>query len=135
MSRIGRSVVEFEVDGVRYRSEFRHQHCEDGNTKPRGVEERGWFHFPYTVPIIDPRWPTLKLRHITTCFLWRIEDSALLTVLGKGFARCSMKDDYNWKKGVKLALLDCLDQVQPELDAKAVGQFLHAFYEAMRTRT
>lgn len=108
MPRISRTTVEFDVDGKTLVAEFGHIHYDP----------------PFVVSLPNG---TPKVRHRTNCL---IQDKANGVPVGCGATYCSAKDVYDWKRGVKLALLKALEAVEPEKR----GQYIGAFYREMRVR-
>lgn len=115
MPRIGRNKVQFFVDGQEWRAVFKHEHA---NGKPIVVEgDRG----------------DMKLTHVTTCFLGQV---GVQGALSAGEARCSVRDAYDWRKGIKLSFERSLEVrgITRELDRVRHGKFMAEFFKEMRDR-
>lgn len=83
MPRVSRTEVRFRVDGRDYAARFDHTH--------------------FDPPTRDG---TKKIQHRTVCILEDLTDVVEYgaVCLSTGEAKCSAKDEYNWKVGVKLAV-------------------------------
>jgi hypothetical protein len=93
MPRTNRNTVEFTANGTLWRAEFVHFHNEDV-----GV--------PYTP---DPTKRTVWVKHVTVCRLSQ-PLSANPGITLRGESPCSMKDAYNWRKGLRRALQKALEK-------------------------
>lgn len=130
MPRVSRTAVEFQVDGKNYRAEFGHQHCTEDLDNPVWVPvyKNGQvvsYQRPVKIPIVEGN---LKLRHITVCTLYR---EAL--EVGVGASRCSVKDIYDWKHGVKESYERALRSygVTEATYPQEYGKFMGAFFTEM----
>lgn len=130
MPRISRNSVQFRLNGKTYLATFAHQHCEESKDPMDKVyvdEGPGNFRMVKRVikPLVVPsKLGKMKLRHITTCTL---REGA--TEVGMGMARCHVKDDYDWKKGIKASLRMAIAGAGlPE------GPTLGAFYQELPVR-
>lgn len=72
-----------------------------------------------------------KLRHVTTCQLAVKDSEGSWMRVGEGSSRCSVKDKYRWKKGIKDSFVAAVKEAGHE--AK-LGQFLHSYYDELRKR-
>lgn len=71
----------------------------------------------------------IGLRHLTTCSIERFEGGDWV-LLGSGQARCSVKDKYDWRKGIK----DSLYAAVIASGLRPVGAVLHAYFEEVNKR-
>ena len=138
MPRISRFATEFTIPGSDrvWLAEFSHQHArEDAKTKMvTGI--------PYNVPLEPGR--VILVQHITTVKLRYKGERVFMT----GIAPCSLKDDYNWRKGLHFALQRALEKagycklVKHALTRKIIvvdkkptyDQVCEAFWREMRIR-
>jgi hypothetical protein len=144
MPRISRNVVAFTVGKVQYQARFGHQHAttDRNNLMPLNLDELGiagdWDE-KVLVPIVEG---SIKLRHVTTCTLYRLDKQADVdkgqqywVEVGRGQSRCSVKDRYDWRKGIKASFTDAIISYGVTDDAVVrPGQFLNAFYTELRRR-
>jgi hypothetical protein len=96
MPRINRNTVQFiGPDNRLWEATFSHQHNEE-----TGIE--------HAVPKRNDRTHKrmLAVKHITTCKL-RVVGTGLTYI---GTSLCSMTDKYNWKYGIKWALVSALEK-------------------------
>jgi hypothetical protein len=149
-------MVEFRHGGLRFLAEFLHQHAEehptekvhlpvwdevpiDGGVLGSQKTEKFWVRDDLDGKILKPIIETVdvdgqkierKLRHITTCKLLAGEEIGW-TQVGEGVSRCSVKDKYRWRFGVKESLKAAIKAAG---FAKVEGPMLGAFYEELRKR-
>lgn len=91
MPRISRHVVSFTVRGKEWLATFGHQHSKEMySEQKRRIIEVG------LTDVLNP----MPARHITTC---RLSMAARPHQSVMADARCSMKEPYNWKKGIKVS--------------------------------
>lgn len=131
MPRISRNTVQFQVDGQSIFAIFRHQHCvedpklgvmvkvpeKDGHLVTRVVSK-------VLKPLVDGKF---RVRHRTECELVTVTGQSL----GKGVVRCSIKDNYCWRKGNKLALEQAI--LNGGL-SDIRGKILHGYYSELPYR-
>ena len=73
---------------------------------------------------IDGRRAERKLRHITTCLLYTSADGIdWKQPIGEGKSRCSVKDKYNWRVGIKESLVAAIASAGIERDGPVLGAF------------
>jgi len=73
---------------------------------------------------IDGRRAERKLRHITTCLLYTSADGIeWKNPIGQGTSRCSVKDKYNWRFGIKESLVDAIKSAGIENSGPVLGAF------------
>ena len=122
MPRTARHTVEFSAEGTTWTAIFGHEHFDPPFRTPKG----------------------LAICHQTDVDIFPADAT------GKpfgGVARCSIKDWYNWRVGIKLAFERALTAMgfatevklagKPTfipLDRQKWGEFHHAFYTEMRNR-
>jgi len=113
--RVARNVVAFTVSDKVYEAKFLHVHAEKGITSgpDRAV-----------------------VRHVTSCLL-KEKGSPIFV---RGESRCSMKDTYDWRLGIKQAFVRALgkaglvhNSLAPEVRAK-YGAMMRAFFDEMRRK-
>ena len=109
MPRINRTTTAFDINGGIYAATFRHTH----------------FDPPVEVMNSDHK-PGPKVCHITTCIL-----STPLGEKFEGEARCSSKDTYQWKRGLKLAFMRAVDAM-PLVGRDLRGAMMAGFFGEMR---
>jgi hypothetical protein len=109
MPRISRFVVKFDVESVPYTAQFKHNHAK---TYVKGSRTGD----------------LLPIQHETTC-----QVSSYDRLLGIGTAECSAYDEYDWRKGVKLAYVRALRKVQGMNDVQ-FGRFMHSFFIESKKR-
>ena len=124
MPRTARHIVEFDVNGSKWRAVYVHMHFD-----PSQMVEG------------------LHIRHLTAV---RLNEEHIPPTYSChcGEARCSAKDDYDWRFGVKLAFERALVMMGlatemmvagkitfTPLDRQRWGEFHHAFYTEMRNRS
>lgn len=119
MPRTSRFSVEFPVAGKTWFATFAHLHSEAG------------------LPVTEK----MLVKHLTTCSL--IIPGTLATF---GTAPCSMKDDYNWQKGINLSLKRALAAAgfatESKMDGKVLftdttsnwSEALHSFYHELKIK-
>lgn len=102
MPRISRNKVEFDVNGEKWIAAFEHMHAKTVVAKGGKV-------------IVKPVATTtgLKLKHVTVCNLYRLNSTG--EPEGHGVAHCSVRDEYNWRKGVKMAFSRALDSMTKDV--------------------
>lgn len=112
MGRISRTDVEWEADGKTWLAKFKHQHAEKGAVMGR-----------------EP----IPVKHLTICELsWKRPSG--VTVVGE--SRCSVKDTYQWRFGLKQSLIRALHNagISQEHDKARYGLILKKFFEALRIK-
>ena len=111
MARVARNIVEFPIDGVIYEAKFQHAHA-DRDSKGKLLTN-----LPYHE---GGRVKAIPVQHITTCFLRRKFDHALVV---RGTSTCSLKESYKWRKGIKLAFQRALCKmgIATEIETVTVG--------------
>lgn len=114
MPRTSRNKVVFSVDGEEWVAVFKHEHA---NGKPL-VEHEGKM--------------TRKLTHVTTCLLGKIGSVGL----SAGEAKCSVRDYYDWRKGVKLSFERALEVrgIVRQGPDRRYGAFMREFFKEMKNR-
>lgn len=112
MPRTSRTSVEFTVDGTTYEAKFSHQHA--SRDEKTGKER----------PYMDG---TLGVQHVTTCRLYRKGDS---TQFVSGRSRCSMKDTYDWRYGLKCALTRAIERTK-----LIIGEWKHPTVDGVEDKT
>lgn len=143
MPRISRHVVSFAINGGKeWLATFGHQHSKEMySEQKRRIIEVG------LTDVLNP----MPARHITTC---RLSMAARPHQSVRADARCSMKEPYNWKKGIKVSFERALVKagyqapiagiinnvavrdIRPSTDPDRIawGQMLKAFYTEMGFR-
>lgn len=78
---------------------------------------------------------TVPIVHVTRCNLaCPLSVSGLEAPLrSDGLAKCSARDTYDWRHGVKLAFVRALDNI-PGMTRELRGEFLKSFYTEIRRR-
>lgn len=159
MPRTARNVVEFVVGDTTYRAVFKHEHCKEHKRQVcligQQVVHKGGFPTNYVPhqqhgemkdgiyvrtpcvmenaveePLLDG---TIRLRHITKCDLYVKKGDRI----GTGQARCSVKDVYDWHKGIKDAFIQALYDAgfssnHPKKGMVPDGRFVGAYYAELR---
>lgn len=128
MPRVSRTAVEFTVDGVLYSASFTHTHLPRVAGKRKAVL----------------RYDKIDVQHITRCRVKTLTSAAPLKFDVEGVACCSLKDHYDWLRGVKAAFerailhagitgMDVDGVPLPKGDPSRVryGQFMAAFFMEM----
>lgn len=149
MPRLTRHTVKFKVDDVDYIATFGHQHAtrkliaklvletpgkpvrgNGFNPVDRRLVEQVYEEIPIGSTGKDQhgREVVQRLRHITRCHL-RVNG----VTVAEGTAKCSFKDEYNWKKGIREAFIGALAMldVTPEKERERFGKFIQNFYIEM----
>ena len=111
MARIARNKVRFRVNDEEWIAVFQHEHARDGDYL---LEE------------------TKRLRHVTVCALGRVGTKGFSV----GEAKCSLKDTYNWRIGIKLSFKRALAviQITPMESRARYGEFMKEFFTEMSKR-
>ena len=113
MPRLNRNTVEFTVGGKTMTATFQHIH-----------DERG---------VIDATSANgLKVKHVTLC---RLNDGKMIL---RGESKCSMKDTYQWRFGVRQAFIRALAAggVTPQSgNRKLYGECMEAFFTELRKKS
>lgn len=114
MPRLNRFVVALEVNNIPYKVAFHHDH-----------------YSTLDAPLLEGKHRTLPIQHATKCF---IESAG--KEIATGISYCSMSDQYNWRKGIKLALTRALGSVgvSPSGDRELYGQFMQQYYTEVRKK-
>lgn len=112
MPRISRTDVQWDADGHTWVARFTHRHNEKGEIMGR-----------------EP----IPVKHLTTCTLSWKKNGSVSTV---GESRCSLKDKYNWRIGIKRSLVRALENagISVEHDKKRFGEIVREFYLALRVK-
>ena len=147
MARIARNIVEFTVGLNTFRAVFNHQHCEESRDKVKAIMDAERKKILYVVPLVlkplvidgkdgQRRICKTHLRHITACRIHKLiagsEELKTATKweeVGEGYSFCSVNDNYDWRKGIKRALVDAIEDGQ-----FLQGPMLRAFYTELRSR-
>ena len=108
MPRINRYETEFEVDGTQYVAKFKHQHF-----TPFAIVGQGE-----------------KIIHQTHCEVWQLVENGD-QFLCYGHACCSIKDQYDWMRGIKLAFQRALANLTNG-NREQWGKFNAAFFQEIR---
>lgn len=117
MPRVARNVVVFDVDGVCWKATFLHVHSEAGFTDAT-----------------DPK--KVKVKHVTICALISsVFDSSNTMQSGTGESRCSMKDSYRWRFGVKQAFERALASLRITRGHISYGRMMASFFDEMRYKS
>ncbi len=160
MPRTARNIVEFDVHGLTLRAVFNHEHAEEhpfeqvclpvfeeiavdggllGSQSYEKIHIRDDWDAKITKPIIeeltgaDGKRIVRKLRHVTTCSLYAVEGTAIgaqLVLKGEGKSRCSVRDKYNWRKGIKDSLKAAIKAAGIERE----GPVLASYYAELPKR-
>ncbi len=158
MPRVARNIVEFVVDGLDMQAEFVHQHCKEDSSgalmmipvyedrtiitggllgSQRSKTVRKLVRTDYDSRVVEPVQPVeigkygpIELRHVTTCILSTRADGTPWEVVGTGVSKCSVKDKYNWRKGIK----DSLERAIADAGIEKSGPVLFAFYSELPKR-
>ena len=111
MPRVARNKVSFIVDSEEWSAEFYHEHAPEGE---------------YLLS------DTKKLRHTTLCEVIKAGDTGIS--IGQSF--CSIRDDYQWRKGIKLSFERALEVrgISPATDKLKYGKFMGAFFREMSVK-
>jgi len=147
MSRTARNAVNFEIEGQSYLALFTHQHCDESRKKGDIVwvvegNTVGTFRKKAIQRIIKPLVVTdengykVKARHLTKCVLFRKGKGSAYDPIGFGTSRCSVKDDYDWRLGIKTSLRRAITAsrvIDPTLPSE--GAFLNAYYRELKVRS
>jgi hypothetical protein len=111
MPRINRFAVVFpDRQGQLWQATFHHSHNDE-----KGIET-----------LIDGKW--VRGRHITEC---------ILSIVGKttgavsATSLCSMKDQYNWKKGLKQSLMRAFEKAGIHAGTEEFGDMMANFYREL----
>lgn len=134
MPRLTRNSVKFTVEGRTFLATFNHRHCDESRlVGDRVVVSDDVLAFKDVQRVITPiKVGTLRLRHITKCTIFGGDSRS--TSLGVGEAHCSVKDDYNWRRGLKVALTRAIESMVVDGKAVNTGAFLGAFYRELPIR-
>lgn len=124
--RTARNVVEFDAMGHSYVAVFSHEHCEEERNGTRVF--RGGVQQPTRV-VTPIRIGTLKLRHVTTCELFR---SGVEASISTGRSFCSVKDIYNWRRGIRNSFVNALAELGITDNDEVVSRSKEQFNEFMR---
>ena len=116
MPRTDKTHVTFYVDGEEWRAVFKHEHARN----------------PWHPLIVPSDKGSVKLTHVTTCLLGKVGDYGL----SAGDAKCSVKDDYDWRKGVKMSFERALyvRGITRQGDRAKYGRFMGEFFKEMKQR-
>ena len=118
MPRTSRFDVVFNALGTQWLAHFSHRHDSKG--------------LPYEFRDRNDRPITTKVKHVTTCTLSNLLQNNPFTVEGEAF--CSMKDQYDWKKGIKGALVRTLENMGYPSGHPNHGQMLNSFFKEVSNR-
>lgn len=155
MPRIARNIVEFTLRGITYRATFTHEHYSGVHTstgrhtlhgKMRcktcirtpfvklicdDCKGSGWVKAPKVLFKGADGKPS-PVRHITTCVISGSVSGRMFT----GVAACSLKDVYNWRKGIRESFVRAIAAygVAPEADRKEWGMWMREFFTQMSMR-
>lgn len=116
MPRTSRFDVLFNAHNTQWLAHFDHLH-----DSTKGIEQT--FVDEHDRPIIT------KVKHVTLCSL----RNTLSGETFEGVANCSMKDEYDWRKGVKMALSMAVEEVH-DGTGLAKGEMLNAFFKEQAIR-